>query len=106
MSVNKIGVAAWGVDAADDVCGGVVDPPFCMGDVLPLTVRCNVKLVYCVFGEIGDRGATARTLFGESGVRPAQSPKKYKRQNNNKKLKINKYTIHNFTFHNLHGILL
>lgn len=53
----KIGVAACGVDAADDVCGGVVDPPF--GDVQPLVVRCNAKLVYCTFGEIGDRGATA-----------------------------------------------
>lgn len=65
MSVNKIGVTACGVDAADDVCGGVVDPPFCMGDVLPFVVLCNAKLVYWAFGEIGDRGATARTLSGE-----------------------------------------
>lgn len=70
VSDNKIGVAACGVDAADDVCGGVVDPPFWIGDVLPLAVRCNAKVVYWAFGEIGDRGATARTLSGESGVRP------------------------------------
>lgn len=72
VSVSRIGVAACGVDAADDVCGGVVDPPFWMGDVLPFaTARCNAKLVvYCAFGDMGDRGATARTLSGESGVRP------------------------------------
>lgn len=28
VSVKRIGVTACGVDAADDVCGGVVDPPF------------------------------------------------------------------------------
>lgn len=72
-SGSKIGVDACGMDAADDVWGGVVDPPFWIGDVLPFVVRCNGKLVYCTFGEIGDRGATARTLSGESGVRPVIS---------------------------------
>lgn len=70
-----MGVAACGVDDADDVCGGVVDPPFWIGDVLPLVARCSAKFVYCNFGEIGDRGATARTLSGESGVRPEKKKK-------------------------------
>lgn len=76
VSVRRIGVEACGVDAADDdVCGGdvlPVIPPFCIGDVLPFaTARCNAKLVvYWAFGDIGDRGATARTLSGDSGVRP------------------------------------
>lgn len=71
-------MTACGIDAADDVCGGVVDPPFCIGDVLPFaTARCNAKLVvYCAFGDIGDRGATARTLSGESGVRPINAKMK------------------------------
>lgn len=65
-SDNKFGVAVCGVDA-DDVCGGVVEPPFWIGDVLPFVLRCNAKLLWCDFGEIGDRGATARKLSGESG---------------------------------------
>lgn len=73
-SVCWIGVADCGVDAADDVCGG--DPPFWIGDVLPLAVRCSAKFVYCTFGEMGDRGATARTLSGDSGVRPRNWRKK------------------------------
>lgn len=32
------------VDAVE-VCGGDVEPPFCMGDVLPFVYRCNVKLL-------------------------------------------------------------
>lgn len=66
----RIGVAACGVDAADDCCGGVIDPPFWIGDVHPFVARCSDKLVCFAFGEMGDRGATARILSGESGVRP------------------------------------
>lgn len=44
VSGNKFGVTVCGVDAVD-VCGGVVEPPFCIGDVLPFVLRCNVKLL-------------------------------------------------------------
>lgn len=62
---------------ADDGCGGVCEPAFWIGDMLPLELpfelRCNVKLVCCVLGEMGDLGATVRTLSGESGVRLCSS---------------------------------
>lgn len=48
--------------------------PFITGDELPLrSVRGGARLVWCVFGEIGDFGATARALSGESGVRHCMS---------------------------------
>lgn len=48
--------------------------PFITGEELPLrSVRGGARLVWCDFGEIGDFGATARALSGESGVRHCMS---------------------------------
>lgn len=47
---------------------GVCESAFCIGETLPLELRCNSKLLWCALGEIGDFGATTRALYGESAV--------------------------------------